>query len=102
VEQTTVTLIDHSYSDILWSDLTEEQRQNTNGFEFLNLISEHRHGGCMKYTKVLRKKSYWIGLINLVDSVIVSSKFGNAITPQRTRVTGSALDVIQSPKTWTI
>jgi hypothetical protein len=35
----------------------------------------------MKYTKVLRKKSYWIGLINLVDSVIVSSKFGNAITP---------------------
>jgi hypothetical protein len=56
----------------------------------------------MKYIKAFRKRSYWIDLINLVDSVIVCSKLAMPLPPQPTRATGSARGVIKSPKTWTI
>jgi hypothetical protein len=54
-----------------------------NGYELWDIVGEHDRGACMQYVKVLRKRSNWIDLANLVDSVIVCSRFGDAITPSK-------------------
>jgi len=51
-----------------------------NGFEFLDVIHEPDRGACMKGHKLHRRRN-WTDLVNLVDSVVVCSKFGDAITP---------------------
>lgn len=61
-------------------NLRRSSGNTLNGFEFMEIIHEADRGACMKYLKVQRRRSNWIKLVNLVDSVIVCSNFGDAIT----------------------
>ena len=65
-------------------NLRKSSRNKLHGFEFMDIIRQPDRGACMKRHNFCWRGNSWVNLVNLVDSVIVCSNFGDAITPTRT------------------
>lgn len=62
-------------------NLKKSSSNTLNAFECMDIIHESDRGACMKCLKFDRGRGNWIDLVNLVDSVVVCSNLGDAITP---------------------